>query len=171
ENSWIRVQNIGQAEANVELNYFDGEGRVAGKDVCPSPGCPALFPGSGWTFFQRNNPNLPPGFEGSAVISTDQPVVALLAKDSFRGQKFSIAGDTLTTGSGAHRIYLPLIAKRDGVQGDWNGRFVIQNLSDTVQACVTITYLSNYTDDELGWEPFRQPASGAPQVALPGCPN
>jgi hypothetical protein len=169
ENSWIRVQNIGNQNATVEVDYFDEQGRIAGKDTCPSPTCPELFPGSGWTFFQRDNPNLPPGFQGSAVVSTDQPVVAIMAKDVFRGPNFSIAGDTVTTGPGSHRLFLPLTAKRDGPMGDWQGRFALQNMSDTVTACVTITYLSNYTDGEVAWEPYRPGASGV--ARLPGCPN
>jgi hypothetical protein len=169
ENSWIRVQNIGNANANVEVDYFDEQGRIAGKDVCPSPTCPPMFPGSGWTFFQRDNPSLPPGFQGSAIVSTDQPIVAIMAKDVTRGSSFAIAGVTVTTGPGSHRIYLPITAKRDGPQQDWNGRFAIQNMSDTVTACVTITYLSNYTDGEVAWEPYRLGASGA--ARLPGCPN
>jgi hypothetical protein len=171
ENSWIRVQNIGEGEANVEVNYFDEGGQLAGKDTCPSTVCPALFAGSGWTFFQRDNPGLPAGFNGSAVVSTDQPVVALLAKDVFRGSEFSIAGDSVITGPGSHRLYLPVTAKRDGPGGDWNGRFAIQNMSDTVAACVTLTFLSNYTDDEVAWDPYRPPANGKPQQSLPGCPN
>ena len=171
ENSWIRIQNIGQADANVEVSYFDEQGRVAGKDLCPSSTCPPMYPGSGWTFFQRGNAGLPAGFQGSAVVSTDQPVVALLAKDVMRGgNAFSIGGDTVAPGPGSHRLYLPSIAKRDGPNSDWNGRFVIQNLSDTVPACLTITYLSNATDDEVAWEPFRPPASGTPPASLPGCP-
>ena len=171
ENSWIRVQNIGKSDANVEVNYFNEQGNLAGKDSCPSSACPALFAGSGWTFFQRDNPALPSGFNGSAVVSTDQPVVALLAKDVFRGPEFSIAGDTVITGAGSHRLYLPVTARRDGPAGDWNGRFAIQNMSDTVTACLTLTYLSNYTDDEVAWDPFRPPSNGKPQNALPGCPN
>lgn len=169
ENSWIRVQNIGNANANVEVDYFDEQGRIAGKDLCPSPTCPTLFPGSGWTFFQRENPSLPAGFQGSAVVATDQPIVAIMAKDVFRASNFAIAGDTVTTGPGSHRIYLPMTAKRDGPQRDWNGRFAVQNMSDTVTACLTITYLSNYTDGEIAWEPYRPGAAG--QARLPGCPN
>lgn len=178
ENSWIRVQNIGLENANVEVDYFDEQGKLAGKDLCPSPSCPTLFPGSGWTFFQRDNAVLPRGFQGSAVVSTDQPIVALLAKDVFRGDRFSIAGDTVTTGPGSHQLFLPLTAKRDGARADWNGRFAVQNMSDTVQACVTITYLSNYTDDEVAWDPYRPPppgsSTGTPTPGagrLPGCPN
>jgi hypothetical protein len=180
ENSWIRVQNIGQANANVEVHYFDHQGRIAGRDACPSDSCPVLFPGSGWTFFQRTNPFLPQGFEGSAVISADQPIVALMAKDVFRGPLFSIAGDTVTPGAGSNRVYLPITAKADGPLGDWMGRFAIQNLSDTVTACVTITYISNYTDNEIAWDPYRAPpptsgsstpTAGTPPGRLPGCPN
>ncbi len=171
ENSWIRIQNIGDDDANVELNYFDAQGHIAGTDSCPSATCPPMYPGSGWTFFQKDNTSLPFGFQGSAVISTDQPVVALLAKDVRRGDTFSIAGDTLNTGPGSHQIFLPVTGKRDGPNKDWNGRFVIQNMSDTVTACVTITYLSFYTDSEISWDPYKLPSSGKPDAPLPGCPN
>ena len=171
ENSWIRVQNVGSADAEVDLNYFSEGGQIAGTDSCPSDKCSALFPGSGWTFFQRDNASLPTGFQGSAVVSTDQPVVAILAKDVFRGSEFSIAGDTLTVGQGSHRVYLPVTGKNDGPNSDWSGRFVIQNLSDTVQACVQITYLSIQTDSEVAWEPFQLPATGKPSSPLPGCPD
>lgn len=171
ENTWIRVQNVGNADAHVDLNYFSETGQVAGTDACPSAQCEALFPGSGWTFFQRETAGLPSGFQGSAVISTDQPVVAILAKDVFRGSMFSIAGDTLNTGPGSHRVYLPVTGKRDGPNNDWSGRFVIQNMSDTVLACVQITYMSIHTDTEIAWEPYKPPATGQPQNPQSGCPN
>lgn len=171
ENSWIRIQNIGSADATVQLSYYDEQGRFVTGDGCPSPWCPPMYPGSGWTFFQQYHPGLPLGFQGSAVVTTDQPIVALMAKDVWRGGRFSISGDTVTPGPGSHRMYLPVTAKRDGPGMEWNGRFVIQNLSDTVTACVTITYLANQTDDEVAWEPYKPPSSGKPSQPLPGCPN
>jgi hypothetical protein len=171
ENSWIRIQNIGKANATVDLDYYDETGKLAGKDTCPSASCPPMYPGSGWTFFQGENPTLASGFKGSSIISTDQPVVAVMAKDVRRGSKVSIAGDTLVSGLGSNRIYLPVTGKYDGPGADWSGRFVIQNLSDAVTACVTITYLSNYTDSEIAWDPYRPPTSGKPSNPLPGCPN
>lgn len=170
EASWLRVQNIGAGDAVVEVNYFNEQGQQAGRDTCPSDSCPALFPGSGWTFFQRDNAGLPPAFQGSAFIQTDQPVVALLAKDVFKGSAFSIAGDTVRSGQGSHKLYLPNVARRDGPGGIWSGRFAIQNLSDSVTACVTITYLSNYTDNEVAWEPYK-PTGGTSSSARPGCPQ
>ena len=170
ENSWIRVQNIGTANANIEVDYYDENGRLAGRDVCPTAGvCPALVPGEGWTFFQGQSPSLPPGFRGSAVITSDQPLVAILAKDVIRdGQFFLIAGDTLSLGAGSQRLYIPLVSNQDGPLADWNGRFVIQNMSPTVTACVTITYLSNYTDTEVYWDPYNPKAAGV--TRLSGCP-
>jgi hypothetical protein len=171
ENSWIRVQNIGSADATVEVQYFDESGVVVGRDVCPTEGvCPALRPGEGWTFFQKDNPSLPVGFRGSAVITSDQPLVAILAKDVIRdGKFFLIAGDTLTVGAGSHRLYLPLISNQDGPLSDWNGSFAIQNMSPSVTACVTITYLSNYTDTEVHWDPYNPNLEAV--TRLPGCPN
>ena len=63
------------------------------------------------------------------------------------------------------------IGKHDGPNLDWSGRFVIQNMSDTVPACVQITYLSIQTDGEVAWEPYKLPDTGKPANALPGCPN
>ena len=169
ENSWVRVQNIGAAPATVTVSYFDEGGRKLAQDQCPSGACPALGPGQGWTFFQQGNPALPIGYKGSALIESDQPIVALQAKDVRRGGAFMIDGNTTTIMAGSSSMYLPLLANRDGPQRDWNGRFAIQNLSDTITACVTITYLSNYTDSEIHWDPYKPGAKNAAKQS--GCPN
>lgn len=166
ENSWIRVQNVGQADATVTVSYFNEQGKQIAQDVCPSGGCPALGPGQGWTFFQQNNPSLPVGYKGSALVESDQPVVALQAKDIRRNGEFMVDGNTTTVQSGSSRMYLPLIANRDGAQNDSMGRFAVQNLSDTVTACVGITYLSNATDSEIAWDPYKPATKGA---AIAGC--
>jgi hypothetical protein len=168
ENSWVRVQNIGGADATVTVTYYDEAGRQLAQDVCPSAGCPAVGPGQGWTFFQQSNPNLPIGYKGSGVVESDQPIVALQAKDVRRNGAFMIDGNTTTIAAGSSKMYLPLIANRDGAQNDSMGRFAIENLSDTITACVGITYLSNYTDGEIAWDPFKPGTNGPKQT---GCPN
>ncbi len=168
ENSWVRVQNIGGQPANVTVSYFDENGGQLAADSCPSPACPAIGPGQGWTFFQEGNPNLPPGYRGSAVVESDQPVVALQAKDVRRNGFFMIDGNTTSVLAGSSKMYLPLIANRDGPQNDWMGRFAVQNLSDSVTACVTLTYLSNNTDGEIAWDPAKPGSTGPKQS---GCPN
>ncbi len=169
ENSWIRIQNIGAASANVTVSYFDGAGNKLAQDECPSPACPNLGPGQGWTFFQNSNPQLPSGYQGSALVESDQPIVALQAKDVVRNGAFMIDGSTTTVASGSYRMYLPLLANRDGAQQDSQGRFAIQNLSDTDIACVTITYLSNYTDSEIHWDPYKPGTKNPPKQA--NCPK
>lgn len=168
ENSWIRVQNIGVNAATVTVSYYDESGRMLAQDACPSGGCPALGPGQGWTFFQEHNPSLPAGYKGSAVVESDQPIVALQAKDVRRNGAFMIDGSTTTIAAGASRMYLPLLANRDGAQQDSMGRFAIQNMGDST-ACVGITYLSNYTDGEVAWDPYKPGTKNAPKQ--PGCPN
>ena len=155
ENSWVRVQNIGSADATVTVTYYSESGQQLAQDGCPSLLCPPIGPGQGWTFFQADQPQLPSGYRGSAVIESDQPIVALQAKDVRRNGAFMVDGDTTTLNAGSSKMYLPLIAKQDGAQHDWNGRFAVQNLSDSVTACVTITYLSNYTDGEIAWDPVQ----------------
>ncbi|MEX2245249.1 MAG: hypothetical protein WEC75_01050 [Dehalococcoidia bacterium] len=169
ENSWIRVQNIGASPANITVTYYDESGRNVASDQCPSAACPALGPGQGWTFFQEGNPRLPGGYKGSALVESDQPIVALQAKYVRRAGAFMIDGNTTTIASGSSNMYLPLIANRDGPQQDWNGRFAIQNLSDSITACVGITYLSNYTDAEIHWDPYKPSDKKAKKQA--GCPK
>jgi hypothetical protein len=78
-----------------------------------------------------------------------------------------IDGSTTTIAAGASRLYIPLLANRDGANQDSMGRFVVQNLGEGT-ACVTITYLSNYTDGEVHWDPYKPGSRGSRQ---PGCPN
>ncbi len=169
ENSWVRVQNVGVNAATVTVTYYDESGRKVGQDTCPSSACPSLAPGGGWTFFQGQQPQLPSGYKGSAVIESDQPIVALQAKDVVRDGKFSIAGDTTSIANVSSKIFLPIVANADGPEQNWNGRFAVQNMSDENTACVTITYLSNAADAEIAWDPYKPGKSGV--TKLPGCPN
>jgi hypothetical protein len=163
----VRVQNIGASPASVTVSYYNEAGQLLGQDGCPSGTCGPIGPGQGWTFFQAQQPQLPFGYRGSAVVESDQPIVALQAKDIRRNGAFLIDGETTTIGSGSSKMYLPQVSSHDGPQQDWNGRFAVENLSDTT-ACVTLTYVSNYTDSEIAWDPYKLGTNGAKQT---GCPN
>ena len=93
ENSWIRVQNVGDRGATVDVTLYDGNGnRVAG-DSCPKTNaCAAVPPGAGWSFFQQGYDGLTPGYRGAAIVKSDQPFVALQARDAFKGGQFQIDG-------------------------------------------------------------------------------
>ena len=60
---------------------------------------------------RRATRNLPPGYKGSAVVESDQPVVALQAKDVHRNGFFMIDGNTTSVLAGSSKMYLPLIAE------------------------------------------------------------
>lgn len=168
ENSWVRVQNVGGAPASVTVSYYNESGAHVAQDACPSPSCPALAPGGGWTFFQGQQPQLASGYRGSAVIESDQPIVALQAKDIRKGGEFSISGDTTSIATTGSKLFLPIIANQDGPALNWNGRFAVQNMSSTT-ACVTLTYMSNASDSEVAHDPY-DPKSRRP-ARLPGCPK
>lgn len=166
ENSWIRIQNMGSADATIDIKYLDEHGQTVFDQTCPAWGvCPYIAPGAGWTFEERQNPYLPSGFIGSAVITSDQPLAVLLAKDADGGAGYyETAGDTVALNAGSTNLYLPLVLNRDGYAQNWDSRFAVENLGSTT-ACATLVYTSNATDAEV----HREPDAGAtPQV---GCPK
>ncbi len=172
ENSWIRIQNMGSAAANVEIRYLGAQGNVVASESCPGA-CPAIPPGGGWTFIESRSASLPKGFIGSAVVTSDQPIAVLLASDVDAGDGYyQTAGDTVAVNAGSGKLYLPLVINKDGPAQDWNSRFAIQNMGGTT-ACATLVYTSNNGDSEVHWDPFNPqvagftPQDGCPQGGIP----
>jgi hypothetical protein len=159
ENSWVRIQNLGGAAATVDLAFYDRAGNEVGKDGCPRSGvCDAIAPGFGWSFFQQSDSALPAGYRGSAFVTSDQPFVALLARDVFKGGVFQIAGDTLKLGRGTSELYLPVVQDND----QYVSRISVQNSSDSAGACVQVEYWAEGSSSATAVEP---PGSTA------DCPN
>lgn len=159
ENSWVRIQNLGGQAATVDLTFYDLGGSEVAKDACPKTGvCAAIEPGFGWSFFQQGYAELQNGYRGSAFVTSDQPFVALLARDVFKGGVFQIAGDTLKLGRGTSALYLPIVQNN----GDYVSRISVQNSSDSAGACVQIEY-------------WAEGSTGVTAVDPPGptegCPN
>jgi len=166
ENSWIRIQNMGSANATIEIKYLSESGQTVAVQTCPTWGvCPYLAPGAGWTFAESQNPALPSGFIGSAIITSDQPIAVLLAKDADGGGGYyETAGDTVSLSAGSDKLYLPLVTNRDGYSQNWDSRFAIENMGSTT-ACATLVYTSNAADAEV----HRDPQPGA--TPQPNCPK
>jgi len=158
ENSWIRVQNLGGQPATVEVTFYDLDGNAVATDGCPNGGCGAIEPGFGWSFFQQGHSALGSGYRGSAFVTADQPFVALLARDVFKGGQFQIAGDTLKLGHGTPVLYLPVVQNNAA----YVSRISVQNSREGADACVQIEY-------------WAEGASSATAVDPPGptagCPN
>ncbi len=167
ENSWIRIQNLGSAAANIQIRYLDDHGVTVATDSCPGV-CPAIPAGGGYTFIEGRSASLPKGFIGSAVVTSDQPIAVLLAKDVDAGDGYyETAGDTVSISAGAGKLFLPLVISKNGADQAWNSRFAIENVGGTT-ACAVLVYTSSSTDSEVYWDPFNPAAGGAPQD---GCPQ
>jgi hypothetical protein len=160
ENSWIRIQNMGSAAATVQISYMNEGGQVVTTQASP-----AIPPGAGYTFVESQNSALPSGFQGSATITSDQPVAVLLAKDADGGSGYyEAAGDTVSLNAGSGQLFLPFIMNRDGGAQNWDSRFAIENMGSTT-ACAVLVYTSNSNDAEV----HRDPAPDATPQA--NCPN
>ena len=159
ENSWLRVQNIGRRDAKVEIEFFDLDGTPVGSDRCPREGaCEALRPGYGWSFFQQEYAELDEGYRGSAVVSVDQPFVALLARDVFENGQFRIGGDALSLAPGTATHFAPIVQRT----AQYVSRISIENTSPTLEACFQIVYYD---------EGATRPTVIDPPGPTEGCPR
>ena len=159
---WIRVQNVGSSPANVTVTYYDGTGNAVSTDSHQvDPGASTMFSVSG-------NAAVPKGYRGSAVITSDQPVVAIRRTDMSGASHDMIDGETLTSTGGGRTLYLPLIMNASGAFNSWSSHINIQNLSAASTACVTLTYISATTGSEVAWDPAK-PTNATPVAGA--CPS
>lgn len=160
ENSWIRIQNVGNQPSTIEIEFFDNQGNRVTTDACPKTGvCGPLRSGFGRTFFQQTLEGLSSSYRGSAYITSDQPFTALLARDVLRADgTFQIAGDALRLGPGSARHVLPWVVNSVG----YVSRIVVQNTSEDFGACVQIAY---YQQGSTAL------AASDPAAASPQCPS
>ena len=157
ENSWIRIQNVGTDPAEIQIEFYEDDGDVVANDQCPERAkCTALQPGFGWSFFQQTLGDLAPGYQGSAFVTSDQPFVAMLARDSFLDNgRFQIGGDSLYLGSSGGNLYLPLVQNT----ADFVSRIAVQNSSDLRAACVQLIFYEDGMLSPVAVEPL-EPTSG-----------
>lgn len=161
ENSWIRIQNVGEGPASVDIDFFDAAGRYVATDTCPSGGrCDAIRSGFGWSFFQQFFGDLPSGFRGSAFIESDQPFVAMLARDVYRSQTgdFEIAGDSLRLGAGTDVHFLPIVQDTER----YISRITVQNPSEDHAICIELSYYESGSTVPVATDPAT-PEAGCSQ--------
>ncbi len=153
ENSWLRIQNVGGRAATVDVTLYDGNGVRVAIDGCPRGGaCPTIAPGVGWSFFQQGLETVPVGYRGSALVKSDQPFVALLARDAFKNGRFQIDGDTLRLGRSTAGMAFPIVQNTD----QWVSRISIENTSDTAAACVEIRYWAQGQSAPVAIDPAQR---------------
>jgi hypothetical protein len=125
----IQVQNLSStSSATVAVTFYNRDGTVA--DTLSGD---VIAAGSSKTYYQPTQTTLPDGFSGSAVVSSDQPVAAIVNQNS-SGPLMS--GSYVGASAPAGTVVLPLMMK--GNYG-WDSEFAVQNTSSSA-ATVDITY-------------------------------
>ena len=139
ENTSVMVQNDSPDSATIAMDYYTPAGQ-------PIPAARQMFREvTGWgtrTFEQAFHTGLLPGFRGVGVLSSDQPLNALLLREVVEtggGRSYSIQN---APRDGGTRVVLPYVANQlqEGEDGEVvNTRFSIANAGLEV-ACVTLTF-------------------------------
>jgi len=103
-NTGIQVQNISGTPATVQVVYYDQLGRnLPFWNETQTVGVNASV-----TFYQGANPNLPQGFDGSAVINASQNVRAIINHADYSRGKAS-SGSFAAPVSGTAQVFLPAV--------------------------------------------------------------
>ncbi len=134
ENTSSIAQNNGTANATIVMDIYTPQG-------VQIPSATVVFtnvpPGGTRVFAQALNTGLTPGFRGVGVISSDQPINALLVRDiesNTYAKSYSIHNAYPTGGT---TVTLPYVA--NALEATYNTRFAIAN-TGTTEACVTVLY-------------------------------
>ncbi len=134
ENTSSIAQNNGTSPATIVMDIYTPQGVQIPSATVVFPNVP---PDGTRVFAQAINTGLTPGFRGVGVISSDQPINALLVRDiesSSFAKSYSIHNAYPT---GGNKVTLPYVA--NALEQTYNTRFAIAN-TGTAQACVTVLY-------------------------------
>jgi hypothetical protein len=122
----IQVQNLGSGAANVTLTFYSS---ASGTSVGSTSS--VIAAGGSVSFFPV--PVVAAGFAGSAVVSADQPVAAIM---NLLGNGGAYGGSAIGLSAGSTSVGLPLIMKDNSGFDTW---FNVQN-AGTAVANITINY-------------------------------
>jgi hypothetical protein len=144
----FQVQNLSNQTAHVQLTFYDSSGNV----VTAATLSDTIGPLSNKLYTQSNNTNLPSGFNGSVVVSSDQPVAAIGIQESKNAASMVYQGTYggFASDAASDKFYLPTIMK--AFYG-YSTEFSIQNAGSS-NVDVTVTYSpGGYTDTKTGLKP------------------
>ncbi len=135
ENTIVLVQNAGNANADIAMDVYTPAGEAVPNASRNRRG---VAPGGTAQFQQVFNEDLGEGFRGVGVLSSDQPIDALLVRDIRVGShlSYSLAN---ATGEGGHELAAPQLLNQVTPGRWWNSRVSLVNVG-TQPACVLPTY-------------------------------
>jgi len=135
-SSGIQIVNLGTSPATVTVIYYNPDGSTATEQTGPIPAEQSVtfFPlgpaaqVSGWT-----GSDVPSGFNGSVVISANQPVTAV---SNLAAADFSYLDSYNGFSGGATSVTMPIIQRNNAGFSTW---FAVQN-AGTSAASVSVSY-------------------------------
>lgn len=153
-----QVQNVGSSTASVTVTAYDS----ASAATFSSPVTP-LAAGASFTFIPTNFAGMASGFVGSAVVSADQPIKAIVNVTNQQAGSFGVAGGKAAaqyqgTESAATTIYFPL-AKNNRF-GETTA-FYIQNAGAAAATATTV-----FKMDDGGVYTHTTPSIGPNQMVV-----
>lgn len=133
ENTSVIAQNNGTAAATIVMDVYTPAGVLVPAASIPYTNVP---PGATRVFAQAINSGLTPGFRGVGVLSSDQPVNALLVRDVLgsSGHSYSVHS---ANAAGGTKVTLPFVT--NNYHDTYATRFTIAN-TGTSTACVSVQY-------------------------------
>ncbi|MCJ7667745.1 MAG: hypothetical protein MUP04_05610 [Anaerolineae bacterium] len=131
-NSSLQVQNLGTGPANIQVEYYDQSGVVQATQLFTD-----VQPGAMINVYQGSVTNLPDGFIGSAVVSSNEPIGGLGSLSANYG---ATGGYAYYSGvsEGSNIAYAPTVLKQFG-GGGWNTEMAVQN-TGAGPATLTVEY-------------------------------
>jgi hypothetical protein len=129
--SWFNVQNAGSGDASVSVEYIPGSHGNAHTE-----GPVTIKPGAAYTFSQRDLTQLGTKFVGSAVLTSNEPIVATVMQV---GEIYKNMLGYNGFASGSSEVSMPLIMSNNS--GYYTG-FQVQNIG-TSSTSVNISFGTN----------------------------
>jgi hypothetical protein len=159
------IQNVGTSSATVNVDVYDSASSAKYTTSFTVP------VGGAKTFFSSDVPGIPTGFQGAAVVSSDQPVKAIVNVTNRQSGSNGIAGGTAAAqygGVGSENtgttLSFPLAKGGFGVK---TTAFYIQN-AGTAAATFSASFLmgTSLTDPSPVAYPYTSPSLAPGQMAV-----
>ncbi len=123
ENTSVIAQNNGTANATIVMDVYTPAGVLIPSASVPFTNVP---PGGTRVFAQAVNTGLVQGFRGVGVLSSDQPINALLVRDIEDKATFKKSYSVHNAyANGGNQVTLPYVA--NALAGTYNTRYAIAN--------------------------------------------
>jgi hypothetical protein len=143
----FQVQNLSSESATVQLVFYDASGNEVGAATLTD----TISGDASKLYTQGNNENLPQGFNGSVVVSSDKPIAAIGVQEARNASNQVYQGtySGFSSDQAADTFYAPTVMK--AFYG-YTTEISVQN-AGTANVDVTISYDGGYEDSVTGLKP------------------